>query len=62
MMDKPSSVATLLGISVVATMITGVIGLLVAAVAFLNGDRIGAGACLAAAALAFGLVANALNR
>jgi hypothetical protein len=54
-------------LAVVGTLITGVMGV-IAAIGALNASRlegthyIGAGACLAAAALAFGLLSNAIFR
>jgi hypothetical protein len=62
-MDKQAfSIATMVGQSVLAGMITGFAGLVVATFAFFGGDWIGAGICLAASAVAFGLLANALLR
>ena len=50
------------GIAVIASLITGLAGLIGALFAFFNFNWIGVGVCLIAAALAFGLVANAVLR
>ena len=50
------------GISVLLGIATGIASLVVAGFAFFNANWVGAGACLAAAGLAFGLVANATLR
>jgi hypothetical protein len=47
---------------VIASLVTGLAGLLVAVFAFFGGEWVGAGLCLAAAVLAFGLTANAILR
>ncbi len=48
--------------SVIAGMVTGFAALVAAVFAFIEGDWVGTGACFAAAAIAFGLVANAMLR
>ncbi len=62
MEKKPSSFEKILGIAVVTGMITGFGGIVAAIFALINADWIGAGLCLLAAALAFGLLVNALLR
>lgn len=49
-------------VAVVGGVVTGFAGLVAGVFAFLNGEAVGAGACFAAAAIAFGLVANAVLR
>jgi len=51
-----------LGIVLIASVVTGFAGLLVAAFAFFSYEWVDAGVCLGAAALAFGLIANAILR
>lgn len=53
---------TIAGVAVVCAMITGYASLAVAAFAFFSMNWVGAGVCLVAAALSFGLVANASLR
>ncbi len=62
MEKKPNRLEAVLGIVVIASLVTGFSGLLVAVFAFFSAEWVGAGVCLGAAALAFGLVANALLR
>ena len=62
MRGPPNRLDTLVGIAVAAGMTTGGLSLVVAVVAVLGRDWMGAGVCLVAAALAFGLTANALLR
>ena len=50
------------GIAIILGMVTGVASLISAYLAFFSGNWVGTGACLGAAGLAFGLVANALWR
>lgn len=52
----------LLGRSVIAGTLTGFFALVAAFFAFIESDWTGTGLCLGAAALAFGLVANAMLR
>ncbi len=60
MQDKSGWVNSLVGISTIGGVITGIVGLLIALVSVLSGEWLAAGACLIAAALAFGLLAGAL--
>ena len=62
MAKKPTRSENMVGFLTIAGMITGCVGLIGAVLAFLNADWTGTGLCLAAAALAFGLLANALLR
>ncbi len=62
MEKKSNKFEVILGIVVIAGMITGFVGLLAAVFAFFSADWAGVGVCLGAAALAFGLLANALLR
>jgi len=59
---KPNRFELVLGLAVVATLATGLIGLVMAAIASFNSDWTGAGLSLVAAALAFGLLTNAVLR
>jgi uncharacterized membrane-anchored protein len=60
--NKTNKFEAVLGIVVIASLVTGVAGLLAAVFAFFSADWVGVGVCLGAAALAFGLVANAILR
>ena len=53
---------TIIGLVTVGAAIAGVAGLVAALVAILNGEFVATGVCLIAAALSFGLLANALIR
>jgi hypothetical protein len=53
---------TIIGLVTLGGAITGVAGLVVAFVALLSGEFVATGVCLVAAALSFGLLANALIR
>jgi uncharacterized membrane protein YphA (DoxX/SURF4 family) len=53
---------TIAGIAVICGMITGFASLIAAVFAFFSFNWVGAGVCLAAAGLSFGLVANAALR
>ena len=50
------------GHSIIGSLVTGVLGLLFAVFALFRGELSSAGICLIAAALAFGLLANAVYR
>ena len=62
MARRANRLEAVLGIVVIASLFTGFSGMLVAVFAFFSAEWVGAGVCLGAAALAFGLVANALLR
>jgi hypothetical protein len=53
---------SIIGLAVIVGLIVGVASFLVAVMAFTGGDWTGTGVCLCAAALAFGLTANAVLR
>ena len=53
---------TIAGVAVICGMVTGYAALVAAVFAFFSFNWVGAGACLAAAGLSFGLVANAALR
>ncbi|HYH82036.1 MAG TPA: hypothetical protein VEX86_19675 [Longimicrobium sp.] len=53
---------TIAGIAVFCGMVAGFVGLVVAVFSFFAGNFAGAGVCLVAAGLSFGLVANATLR
>lgn len=60
---EPSRAVVIAGICSIGALVTGCAGLLVALVALLDGlNYIGAGLALLAAAVAFGMLANALFR
>jgi hypothetical protein len=55
--------STLTGLLVAATTVIGVLACICGLIAILSrGDYVGGGACLAAGAIAFGLLANAVLR
>ena len=65
--EQRSTAAGYAGFAVYGACVAGLLGLLAGFAAFLTGPTdpqhyIGAGVCLAAAALAFGLLANAVLR
>ena len=62
MRKPPNRFDTVVGLSVVAGLLSGGLGLLVAVIAAFDGNWVGTGVCLMAAALAFGLTTNALLR
>jgi hypothetical protein len=62
MKQTGNRINAIVGLSVLLGIITGLIALVVAYFAFSGADWAGAGTSLIAAALAFGLVANALLR
>jgi len=53
---------TIAGVAVICGMVTGYAALVAAVFAFFSYNWVGAGVCLAAAGLSFGLVANAALR
>jgi hypothetical protein len=62
-MNKQTNIAVLsLSLAVLGGLVTGIVSLIVAIFSFFNSDWNSTGICLGAAALAFGLVANALLR
>jgi uncharacterized membrane-anchored protein len=61
-MDNSNRFSRLIGFIIFATLFTGLAALLGAIFAFFNADWIGTGACLLAAAIAFGLTTNAILR
>ena len=64
MLSKPeeAKAETVAGIAVLLAFVTGIGGVTVGVFAFLDANWVGAGLGLVAAALAFGLVANAVLR
>jgi hypothetical protein len=62
MKDKNRNFNAILGIVVIACLFTGLAGLLGALFASFNYNWIGVGICVGAAALSFGLLANAILR
>jgi len=62
MEKRRTRITSIVGQSVIAGMITGLAGLVAAVFAFIGGDWMATGVCLAASGLAFGLLANALLR
>ena len=62
-MDEGKKVSnTIIALAAVGSAVIGVISFLAALFPFFEGDFAAAGLCLLAAALAFGLLANALYR
>lgn len=53
---------TIIGLAALGSSITGVASLIAAIFPFFNGESLAVGACLTAAALSFGLLANAAFR
>ena len=53
---------TIIGLVTLGGAITGVAGFVAALATFFNGEFVATGVCLIAAALSFGLLANALIR
>lgn len=60
--SKPGSASAVPGLVVAAGMLTGTAGLILSIIALFGGQEIGAGLFMLAAALAFGLMANAVFR
>jgi hypothetical protein len=60
MSDERKRQDTLIGLTIMGSSITGVASLIVGLFSLFDGDLIAVGVCLIAAALAFGLLANAL--
>jgi len=52
----------MIGLATLGSSVTGIASFLAAMATFLSGEFMAAGACLAAAALSFGLLANAVLR
>jgi len=62
MREQRNRSEALVGVVVGGSLITGLAGLLTAALAFLSTEWAGTGVCLVAAAIAFGHASNALLR
>ena len=62
MSGKHKKIDSLIGLTVVGSGVTGVVGFFAAIFALLMGELAAAGVCLTAAALSFGLLANAVLR
>ncbi len=62
MSENHKGLNTIIGLVTVGGGVTGVAGFLAALAAFLSGDFVATGVCLIAAALSFGLLANAVFR
>ena len=62
MSENRKKLDTLIGLVTLGSAVTGVAGFVAALVAFFNGEFVATGVCLVAAALSFGLLANALIR
>jgi hypothetical protein len=60
MSDECKTQDTLIGLTIMGSGITGVVSLIAALFPLFDGDFVAVGVCLIAAALAFGLLANAL--
>lgn len=53
---------TIIGLAAIGSSLTGVASLIAAIFPFVNGEFVAVGVCLTAAALSFGLLANAVFR
>ena len=62
MSENRRQLDAIIGLATLGGGIIGVASFVVALIAFLNGDFLAAGVCLIAAALSFGLLANAVLR
>lgn len=62
MTSHKNDAESIAGLAIIGTCITGVASLVAAIFTFLNGDFAAGGICLLAAALSFGLLANAVLR
>ena len=62
MSENRRKLDTIIGLVTLGGAIIGVAGLVAAVFAFFNGEFVATGVCLIAAALSFGLLANALIR
>jgi hypothetical protein len=62
MRDNPNRARTIAGIAAAGSATTGIGSLFAALFLFANGDYLETGICLVAAALAFGLLSNAIFR
>jgi hypothetical protein len=60
MSDNQRQLDAFIGLATLGCGITGIAGFLAALFAFFSGDFVATGVCLTAAALSFGLLANAL--
>ena len=60
MNDRRTPFNTVLGLAMLGSLVVGFAAFLAAVVAFIDGDNVAVGLCLAAAALAFGLLSNAV--
>ncbi len=61
-MNRKARSKAVLGTVIIAGLATGFAGLLGAVFAFFSADWVGVGVCLAAAAIAFALLTNAILR
>jgi hypothetical protein len=61
-MEERNGLNRLIGLALVGCAFIGIAAFVAALAAFVLGDATGAGVCLIASALAFGLLANALLR
>ena len=62
MSENRRKLDAIIGLATLGSGITGVSGLILALFSLLSGDLLATGVCLVAAALSFGLLANALLR
>ena len=62
MAENRNKLSTVIGLATVGASITGVVSLIAAFFPLIDSDFAAAGTCLIAAALAFGLLANAVLR
>lgn len=62
MSEDRTKLDTIIGLAAIGSSITGIASLIAAIFPFFNGEFTAMGACLIAAALSFGLLANAVLR
>ncbi len=61
-MKNSRSLNSIIGLALTGSLLTGLVGFIAGLIALLAGEPIAAGTCLISAALAFGLLINAILR
>jgi hypothetical protein len=62
MSEDRKKLDTIIGLATIGSSVVGVVSLIAAVLALASGEYLGMGACLMAAALSLGLLANAVLR
>lgn len=62
MNEEQKSASSIVGLAVLGSLITGFVSIAAALFLFITSEFVGAGVCLTAAALSFGLLVNAILR